>query len=321
MKLIKKALFISAIAVFCLALKTQKVFGQELLSYDSYFKTLTGTDILGAIETKSVKLKISDGAVLKSDKGEGQYLDFSIHKEFDGEYRIRQRNDIDLLIKSRSSFPGSVKYEVTGDIFRQEIDLMNPIFIEKEVFGSQQTLNVSGAGIDLNLEQRVGLNRMEVFAAKSGFKPETITVLMGLVDFLPDLNFLRGLPSYQAELAGKSKNNNLSFRMQKIGNDTVYADGSGIDLKILSRKVGSVDTEYEITGSAFGMEFGFRDFIIRTDNLVLGHGGYRVKAPGVDLKISHANIALREVLNIRGYSGKSPELTVFLLSFAQYILR
>lgn len=319
MKLIKQALFISAVAVFCLAFETQKVFAQELLSYDSYFKILTNGSI--DIETGHVKPEISGEGVLKSHKGEGQYLDFSIHKEFDGEYRIRQRSDIDLLIKSRNSFPGSVKYEATGDIFGQEIDLMNPLFIEKEVFGSQQTLNVSGAGMDLNFEQRAGLNRMEVSVAKRGLKPETLAILMGLVDFLPDLNFPRGISPHKAKFADKAKNNNLSFHMQKIGNDTVYADGSGIDLKILSRKSGSVDTEYEITGSAFGMEFGFRDFIIRTDKSFLGHGGYRVKAPGIDLEIRRDNFAAREELKIRGYAGKSAELTVFLLSFAQYILR
>ena len=314
MKLIKQMLFVSAVAVFCLALQSQKAFGQELLS----LKTLM--NVPGDIETDFIKPKKTDVSVLKFHEGEGQYLDFTIKKIFDGEYEVRQWGDIELRIKLRNSFSSSVKYEATGNVFGQEIDFMNPMIIEKDVFGSQQTLIVSGAGMDLNFEQSLGLNRMEISASNRELKPEAIAVLLGLVDFLPNLDFLRGLVPNKTQLADKSKSENLSFRMQKIGNNTVYAEGDDINLRILSRKAGSVDTEYEITGSAFGMQFGFRDFIIRTDKSFLGTGGYRVQAPGINLEISRDNFASRNELKIKGHAGNSSEMILFLMSFSQYVL-
>ncbi|MCK5583555.1 MAG: hypothetical protein KAI33_07190 [Elusimicrobiales bacterium] len=319
MKIIKHMLFVSAVAVFCLALQSQKAFGQELLSYDSYLKTLM--NVPGDIETDFIKPKKTDVSVFKFHEGEGQYLDFTIKKIFDGEYEVRQWGDIELRIKFRDSFSSSVKYEATGNIFGQEIDFMNPMIIEKDVFGSQQTLLVSGAGMDLNFEQRVGLNRMEVSSSNRELKPETIAVLMGLVDFLPNLKFSGGFSSYkEADIKSKSKTGDLSFRMSKRSYDVFYAEGDDINLRILSRKAGSVDTEYEITGSAFGMEFGFRDFIIRTDKLFLGTGGYRVQAPGINLEISRDNFASRNELKIKGHAGNSSEMILFLMSFSQYVL-
>ncbi|MCG2712039.1 MAG: hypothetical protein L6416_06920 [Candidatus Omnitrophica bacterium] len=320
MKLTKQALLVSIAVVFCLALKAQKAFGQELLSYDSYFETLTA--VSSDIDTGPIKPKRNNAVVSKFHDGEGQYLDFTIEEVFDGEYEIKQGSDIDMSVKSRNAFANSVQYEATGNIFGQKFDFMTPIIIEKNVFGSRQTLNVSGTGMNLSFEQRSGWDQMDIAATMSGLKPETITVLIGLIDFLPDLDFTRGL-SDKAKLANKSKNDNLSFCLRKSGGDMVYADGGGVNLRIQTKKYGRDDTEYEIMGSAFGMEFGFEDFIIRTDESFLGRGGYRVlAAQGIDIEVKRDNFGLRgERIKITGYAGKSAELTAFLLGFTQYIMR
>ena len=318
MKLIKQLLFISVITVFCLALEGQTVFGGELLSYDSYFKTLTAEDVLSDIGIGAVKREKIDAAASKTRNGEGQDLNFAIEKVFNGEYKIRQRNDINLKIKSRNTSPNNVKYDATGNVFGQEIEFMDPLIIEKDVFGSQQNLFVNGAGMDLNFERRRGLDRMDVSLATSGLSPETAVVLLGLVEALPSLDFSRGSISDNAKLANKSAKGDCSFRLRKSGS-RIYAEGGGVDLTIDSRRIGMDDTEYEIKGSAFGMQFGFRDFIIRTDKSFLGDGGYLVEAPGVEFKIRRNNFAAEE-LRIRGYAGNSVEMILFILSFSQYVL-
>ena len=318
MKFIKQILFVSAVAVFCLALQPQKAFGQELLSYDSYVKTLMDKDVLSDIRIGAVKPERAGAKVLKTHNGESQYLNFAIEKVVNGEYKIRQGKDIDLKIKARNAFADRVKYEATGNIFRQEIEFMDPLIIEKDVFGSQQILTVNGVGMDLSLERIIGFDRMEVSLATRGLNPETAVVLLGMVEVLPNLRFSRGGASNKAKLADKSAKGNCSFRLQRTGS-MIYADGAGMRLSIQSRKIGRDDTEYEITGSAFGMEFGFRDFIIRTDKSFLGTGGYRVQAPGIDLEIRRNNFASEE-LKIRGYAGRSAEMILFILSFSQYVL-